>query len=70
MSRQLIHEYRADLDRIRAIPGSNRESVLRDTLKMLLYRGESGQHLSLAPEDGPTADKVEQLSGEDLVATP
>lgn len=38
MSRQLINEYRAELDRLRAISGSRRESVLRETFKDLLKR--------------------------------
>ncbi|MFL6858112.1 MAG: type ISP restriction/modification enzyme [Allosphingosinicella sp.] len=38
MSRQLINEYRAELDRLRAISGSRRESVLREAFKDLLKR--------------------------------
>ncbi|MFD1951917.1 hypothetical protein ACFSGX_14180 [Sphingomonas arantia] len=38
MSRQLINEYRADLDRLRSISGSRRESVLREAFKDLLKR--------------------------------
>jgi len=30
LSRQLIHEYRAELDRLKAVSGSRRESVVRD----------------------------------------
>ena len=38
MSRQLINEYRGELDRLRAITGSRRESVLREAFKDLLKR--------------------------------
>ena len=38
MSRQLINEYRAELDRLRQISGSRRESVLREAFKDLLKR--------------------------------
>jgi len=38
MSRHLITEYRGELDRLRSISGSRRESVLRETFKDLLKR--------------------------------
>ena len=38
MSRQLINEYRAELDRLRAVSGSRREGVLSDAFKDLLRR--------------------------------
>lgn len=38
MSRQLINDYRAELDRLRAVSGSRRESVLREAFKDLLKR--------------------------------
>lgn len=38
MSQHLIHEYRAELDRLRAVSGSRRESVLREAFKDLLKR--------------------------------
>ncbi len=38
MSKQLINEYRADLDRLRSVSGSRRESVLREAFKDLLKR--------------------------------
>ena len=38
MSQHLINEYRAELDRLRAVSGSARESVLREALKDLLKR--------------------------------
>lgn len=50
MSRQLINEYRADLDRLRAVSGSRRESVLREAFKDLLKRWGKGQDLQFVPE--------------------
>ena len=38
VSRQLINEYRAELDRLRAVSGSRREGVLSDAFKDLLRR--------------------------------
>ncbi len=38
MIRQLINEYRGELDRLRSISGSRRESVLREAFKNLLKR--------------------------------
>ena len=38
MSRQLINEYRAELDRLRAVSGSRREGVLSEAFKDLLKR--------------------------------
>jgi predicted helicase len=38
LSRQLINEYRAELDRLRQVSGSRRESVLREAFKDLLKR--------------------------------
>ena len=38
MSRQIINEYRAELDRLRAVSGVRRESVLREAFKDLLKR--------------------------------
>ena len=44
MSRQLINEYRADLDRLRTVSGSRREGVLSDAFKDLLRRwGKSNE---------------------------
>jgi hypothetical protein len=34
----LINEYRAELDRLKAVSGSRRESVLREAFKDLLKR--------------------------------
>ncbi|HMS19264.1 type ISP restriction/modification enzyme [uncultured Sphingorhabdus sp.] len=50
MSRQLINEYRAELDRLRQISGSRRESVLREAFKDLLKRWGKSQDLIFAPE--------------------
>ena len=38
MSRQIINEYRAELDRQRAVSGSRREGVLSEAFKDLLKR--------------------------------
>lgn len=59
MSRQIIHEYRADLDRLRAVSGSRRESVLREAFKDLLKRWGRSQDLQFIPEhDILTAQKT------------
>ncbi len=58
MSRQLINEYRADLDRLRAVSGSRRESVLREAFKDLLKRWGKSRELQFIPEhDIVTAQK-------------
>jgi predicted helicase len=50
LSKQLINEYRADLDRLRAVSGSRRESVLREAFKDLLKRWGKSQDLQFVPE--------------------
>jgi hypothetical protein len=50
MSRQLINEYRAELDKLRQVSGSRRESVLREAFKDLLKRWGKGLDLSFIPE--------------------
>ena len=50
MSRQLINEYRADLDRLRAVSGSRRESVLREAFKDLNKRWGKSNDLQFIPE--------------------
>jgi len=50
LSRQSINEYRAELDRLRAVSGSRRESVLREAFKDLLKRWGRGQELTFVPE--------------------
>lgn len=50
MSRQLINEYRAELDRLRAVSGSRRESVLREAFKDLLKRWGRSLDLHFIPE--------------------
>ncbi len=58
MSRQLINEYRADLDRLRAIGGNRRESVLREAFKDLLKRwGRSHDLQFIAEHDIVTPQK-------------
>jgi len=50
MSRQLINEYRAELDRLRQISGSRRESVLREAFKDLLKRWGKSHDLQFVAE--------------------
>lgn len=50
MSRQLINEYRAELDRLRTVSGSRRESVLREAFKDLLKRWGRAHDLQFVPE--------------------
>lgn len=50
MSRQLINEYRAELDRLRAVSGSRRESVLREAFKDLLKRWGRAHDLQFVAE--------------------
>ncbi len=58
MSRQLIHEYRAELDRLKAVSGSRRESVLREAFKDLLKKWGRSHDLHFVPEhDIVTAQK-------------
>lgn len=38
LSRQLINQYRAELDRLRQVSGSRRESVVREPFRDLLKR--------------------------------
>ena len=52
MSRQLITEYRSELDRIHAASGSKRESVVREAFKDLLKRwGKSRDLIFLAEHE-------------------
>lgn len=50
MSRQLINEYRAELDRLRAVSGSRREGVLREAFKDLLKRWGRSRDLQFVAE--------------------
>jgi predicted helicase len=50
LSRQLINEYRAELDRLRAVSGSRRESVLREAFKDLLKRWGRAHDLQFIAE--------------------
>jgi hypothetical protein len=43
LSQQLINEYRAKLDRLRAVSGSRRETVVREPFKDLLKSRGHGQ---------------------------
>jgi hypothetical protein len=56
VSRHLINEYRAELDRMKAISGSKRESILREAFKDCLKRwGESHDLQFIAEYDLLTA---------------
>ena len=60
MSRQLITEYRSELDRIHAASGSKRESVVREAFKDLLKRwGKSRDLIFLAEHEyiTPSGDR-------------
>jgi len=50
VSQHLINEYRAELDRLRAISGSQRESVLREAFKDLLKRWGKAHDLQFIAE--------------------
>ncbi|MHA3840533.1 type ISP restriction/modification enzyme [Sphingomonas aestuarii] len=50
MSQHLINEYRAELDRLRAVSGSRRESVLREAFKDLLKRWGKSHDLQFIAE--------------------
>lgn len=50
MSRLIINEYRADLDRLRQVSGGRRESVLREAFKDLLKRWGKNQELQFIAE--------------------
>lgn len=54
----MINEYRGDLDRLRSVSGSRRESVLREAFKDLLKRWGKSHNLQFVPEhDIITAQK-------------
>ena len=61
MSRQLINEYRADLDRLRAVSGSRRESVLREAFKDLLKRWGRTHDLLFVPEHAITTPQKSRI---------
>jgi predicted helicase len=50
LSQHLINEYRAELDRLRAVSGSRRESVLREAFKDLLKRWGKAHDLQFIAE--------------------
>lgn len=60
-SRQLINEYRADLDRLRAVSGSRRESVLREAFKDLLKRWGRKHDLLFVPEHAITTPRKNRI---------
>jgi hypothetical protein len=61
LSRQLINEYRAELDRLKAVSGSRRESVLREAFKDLLKRWGKAYDLTFVPEHERTTDKGNRI---------
>ena len=61
MSRQLVNEYRADLDRLRAVSGSRRESVLREAFKDLLKRWGRAHDLLFVPEHAITTPQKNRI---------
>jgi predicted helicase len=61
LSRQLINEYRAELDRLRQVSGSRRESVLREAFKDLLKRWGKAQDLQFVPEHEITTAKGNRI---------
>ena len=61
MSRQIINEYRADLDRLRQVSGSRRESVLREAFKDLLKAWGKSQHLTFIPEHAIVTPKGNRI---------
>jgi predicted helicase len=50
LSRHLINEYRGELDRLKTVSGSRRESVLREAFKDLLKRWGRNLDLTFVPE--------------------
>ncbi|WP_395627942.1 type ISP restriction/modification enzyme [Sphingorhabdus sp.] len=61
MSRQLINEYRADLDRLRQVSGSRRESVVREPFKELLKRWGKSQDLHFVAEHAIVTPKGNRI---------
>jgi predicted helicase len=57
----LINEYRAELDRLRAVSGSRRESVLREAFKDLLKRWGRGHDLQFVPEHAITTPQKNRI---------
>ena len=62
MSRQLINEYRSELDRLRTITGSRRESVLREAFKDLLKRWGKQHDLQFVAEHNLITAKGNRIS--------
>lgn len=61
ISKALINEYRAELDRLRAVSGSRRESVLREAFKDLLKRWGRSQDLQFVPEHAITTAQKNRI---------
>ena len=62
MSRQLINEYRADLDRLKTVSGSRRETNLRPAFARLLRNWGKQKDLVLVEEFQRRADKGNLIS--------
>ncbi len=61
ISKALINEYRADLDRLRAVSGSRRESVLREAFKDLLKKWGRTHELLFVPEHTITTPQKNRI---------
>lgn len=61
MSRQLINEYRAELDRVLQVSGSRRESVVREPFKDLLKRWGKSQDLHFVAEHAIVTPKGNRI---------
>ena len=61
MSKQLINEYRAELDKLRQISGSRRESVVREPFKDLLKRWGKSQDLQFVAEHAIVTPKGNRI---------
>jgi hypothetical protein len=61
LSRQLINEYRAELDRLRQVSGSRRESVVREPFKDLLKRWGKSLDLQFVAEHAIVTPKCNRI---------
>ena len=70
ISKALINEYGADLDRLRAVSGSSRQSVLREAFTDLLKRGGGTHDLLFVPKHDITTpqNKIYNTKAADRLA--
>jgi len=61
VSRQLINEYRAELDRLRAVSGSRREGVRSEAFKDLLRRWGKPNDLVFVSQHGIVTKKGNRI---------